>query len=319
MPNLRFLSRLNPFNAPPTARWRNLLYLCGIAALPRLGVGAIRVFENRPGRKDIRQNETDFQKFDHVAERVNVELGGTLAYLTAIHAAMDGYANTAEAKWLSPDKAFDFSNIKGLKDNKAAQNALKEALTQHFSGKGKEGLEYSGVLIRDMFDSKVHAMTGNLIEGSAKHQEIETVLKKALEPFKLSSIDTVVKNSIENTVVPFAKKLRRNGTLTYLSGILAGMVVGGPIIQLWNDRVFSPHIVPKLAQLFNVEHTTNTHKPNPVYSSINHLAERPVAELGKYHPPKVAFTSQPYGHPYQHLALSYKQPTPAYYPTNLAL
>ncbi|MBY0404828.1 MAG: hypothetical protein K2X66_13085, partial [Cyanobacteria bacterium] len=74
---------------------------------------------------------------------------------------------------------------------------------------------------------------------------------------ELFSTHLLEKQPVRELFESFAVKLNRSGSLSIISGIAAGALFGGFVVQTVNDRFIGPVVEPFLARVFGLDNPQN--------------------------------------------------------------
>lgn len=215
----------------------NWPYLITAVIMTRLGVAAIRIFENRPSQQKG-EGVTPNQKRQAMWERFYVEVPGTLASIIPIHFVSD-----------LASKVFEQSNalqIPQIPDTHIALTAaerqkINTSLLEVFGKHAKDGpakLTQDGLVFRRLFGEYSPALKKNVkAQLSTLHEELGSALfNKAREAIP----------SLEKWAVAVN---RRSSICTFL-GIGAGALASGFGTQWSCDRLWAPFVEKRLSGLY---------------------------------------------------------------------
>jgi len=221
-------------------------------------VAFIRSYLNRPSRTDVNPNYTRRERFLRFAERSNVEVAGTIAYMTTIYGVMDGFANLAERSWLSTKRMINKLGFhhegKNLLEGHAQADQIKAIVNQtltDFYGQ-YDALEKgtkAPKTVKSVLESEIFTPLFKQKLDTTAHN-VAQALEKNLENLGNFAHKTEIIEHVAHHAEQFSQSIRRTAAGTWLAGALGGALMGGIIWQLWNDRVFSPHVAPAVADWF---------------------------------------------------------------------
>lgn len=209
-------------------RRENLVYLAESAVLTRLAIAGMRTWQNAPS-KNKNPDQSTLEKYNSLWERFFVEILGTAGYMTFMHLGQDLMAKVLESrKSLNPTEL-----LKQLENSKTIQGMTPDQ-------RAKILPELSKALEKVFGTSSQNIVSKVLYENA----NLASFWKTLDHPELLNTPE------FRGIVEKFASQLNRCGSLTLLSGIGAGVLFGGVIVQWMNDRFIGPVVEPFLAQVF---------------------------------------------------------------------
>lgn len=222
---------------PFTTSLTNIGFIAKIALLARLGVAVIRTVMNAPFM-NRNENMTPKEKRASCIERATIELLGTAIYASGMYLAMDGVAGLFERFRLKPQfealkktiEAFDEADG-GTRLSTIFHRTFSGGLTKNGAPSGKVSNLIHKYILGDDFKSRYSG-----VDGWAKAGYWE--FKDQLDALSLKSSKQV--DNILEAVGTFSRKLNKVSMLTQFAGIAAACVLGGPILQTFNDKVVRP-------------------------------------------------------------------------------
>ena len=214
-----------PITSMIVPRKENLFYLASTAALTRMATGVARVWQNDPKRNQ--QPISQVEKKKACAERAFVEVFGTALYLAVLHFAQDVTAKILEKTRFKTLPAFE--NLKGLTE--AQTKKLNHAFQEVFGEQGKPG-STRNLIARVIYGEQVQDAAGSQVKRHSDLNALKAALNDDALYQKITQADSAVLKAI--------RKFKWGAAQTIGAGVLASALVGGPVIQWLNDRVFSP-------------------------------------------------------------------------------
>ncbi len=251
---------------------RNLVYLAEIAALTRLAIGAVRTYRNLPSKNDsveISQNE----KRKAFWERFFIEIPGSLSSIFILHAGQDLFSKYYENRVLK--KAIH--SIKEKFGDHTSKEAIAKGLSYDDANAFNRGIDY-------VFGTETYGVVDRFLNGVDIKRGGKTVRIEAnLESFAKQAGDDVLRK-VERDLRPLFNLANWCTNKSVIGAAMLTAIFGGVLLQLFNDRVYSPF----LNQLFKEKKDVKTVPLNPAPELI------PINRLQQpQHIPQTQFLPSP--------------------------
>lgn len=246
---------------PFTTSLTNIGFIAKIALLARLGVAVIRTVINAPFLNPNKEMNAS-QKRASFVERATIEILGTLIYASGMYLAMDGAAGLFERFKLKPQFEAIQDSIKAFEDA-GGDSQVGKLFNRVFSGGVKETVVNGEKVVQA--NGKINNLIHKHILGSdfkGRYGGTKADYWVFKDGIKNLSGDT---KNILKQVAKFSRSLNKSSMLTQFMGIGAACVLGGPILQTFNDKVVRPFAL----------HLTGTDTIKPK-TRLEHYAQSPL-------------------------------------------
>lgn len=212
------------YHLPFTSSLFNAGFLARIALTARLGVAVIRTVLNAP-MFNPDQEATKSEKLSSLIERATIELLGTAIYASGMYLSMDAVSGLFEKFSLKPQFEAIEKQIKAL-EKVSGDSRMGTIFKRVFSGQ-KRGT-VSSLVHKYILGGDFGNWYGQTKAGYYEFFE------------DLKSKNIPLPSPVNKSVKTFSRRLNKVAMLTQLAGIVAACVLGGPILQNFNDKVARP-------------------------------------------------------------------------------